>query len=48
MSSAIPRTCRRSLDEVLALPHPPDVFWMQQGVRNDAVAAEGGGRGMKS
>ena len=27
------------LDEVLALPRRPDVFWMQQGVRNDAVAA---------
>ena len=35
------------LDEALALPHRPDVFWMQQGVRNDAVAAKAEAAGMK-
>ena len=35
------------LDEVLALPHRPSIFWMQQGVRNDAVAAKAEAAGMK-
>ena len=35
------------LDEALALPHRPDIFWMQQGVRNDAVAARAEAAGMK-
>jgi len=35
------------LDEALALPHHPDVFWMQQGVRNDEVAAKAEAAGMK-
>jgi uncharacterized protein len=35
------------LDEALALSPRPDVFWMQQGVRNDAVAAKAEAAGMK-
>jgi len=35
------------LDEVLALPDRPRVFWMQQGVKNDAVAAKAEAAGMK-
>jgi predicted CoA-binding protein len=35
------------LDEALALPHRPDVFWLQQGVRNDEVAAKAEVAGMK-
>jgi predicted CoA-binding protein len=35
------------LDEVLALPHRPKVFWMQQGVRNDAAAARAEAAGMQ-
>ena len=35
------------LDEALALPHPPDVFWLQQGIRNDEVAAKAEAAGMK-
>jgi uncharacterized protein len=35
------------LDEALALAHRPDVFWMQQGIRNDAVAAKAEAAGMK-
>ena len=35
------------LDEALALAHRPDVFWMQQGIRNDGVAAKAEAAGMK-
>ena len=35
------------LDEVLALPVLPRVFWMQLGVRNDAAAAKAEAAGMK-
>jgi len=35
------------LDEALALSRRPDVFWMQQGVRNDAAAAKAEAAGMK-
>jgi predicted CoA-binding protein len=35
------------LDEALALPHRPDVFWLQQGIRNDEVAAKAEAAGMK-
>lgn len=35
------------LDEVLALPNRPAVFWMQQGIRNDEVAAKAEAAGMK-
>jgi predicted CoA-binding protein len=35
------------LDEALALGHRPQVFWMQQGVRNDAAAARAEAAGMK-
>lgn len=35
------------LDEVLALPHRPKVFWMQLGVRNDEVAARAEAAGMQ-
>jgi len=35
------------LDEVLALPDRPKVFWMQQGVRNDEAAARAEAAGMK-
>jgi len=35
------------LDEALALSHRPDVFWMQQGIRNDAAAAKAEAAGMK-
>jgi uncharacterized protein len=35
------------LDEVLALPHLPTVFWMQQGVRNDEAAGRAEAAGMK-
>ncbi len=35
------------LDEVLALPNRPGVFWMQQGVRNDEAAAKAEAAGMK-
>lgn len=35
------------LDEVLALPHRPAIFWMQQGVRNDDAAAKAEAAGMK-
>ncbi len=34
------------LDEVLALPHRPKVFWMQLGVRDDAAAARAEAAGM--
>jgi predicted CoA-binding protein len=34
------------LDEVLALPKRPKVFWMQQGVRNDEAAAKAEAAGM--
>lgn len=35
------------LEEALALAHRPDVFWMQQGIRNDGVAAKAEAAGMK-
>ena len=35
------------LDEALTLSHRPDVFWMQQGIRNDAAAAKAEAAGMK-
>jgi predicted CoA-binding protein len=35
------------LDEVLALPVLPRVFWMQLGVRNDAAAAKAEAAGMQ-
>jgi len=35
------------LDEVLALPHRPAVFWMQQGVRHDEAATRAEAAGMK-
>jgi predicted CoA-binding protein len=35
------------LDEVLALPNRPMVFWLQQGVRNDEAAAKAEAAGMK-
>jgi hypothetical protein len=35
------------LDEVLALPSRPMVFWMQQGIRNDEAAAKAEAAGMK-
>ena len=35
------------LEEALALPQRPAVFWLQQGVRNDAVAAKAEAAGMK-
>jgi predicted CoA-binding protein len=35
------------LDEVLALPNRPAVFWMQQGVRNNEAAAKAEAAGMK-
>jgi predicted CoA-binding protein len=35
------------LDEVLALPNRPMVFWMQQGIRNDEAAARAEAAGMK-
>jgi predicted CoA-binding protein len=35
------------LDEVLALPDRPKIFWMQQGVRNDEAAAKAESAGMK-
>jgi hypothetical protein len=35
------------LDEALALSRRPDVFWMQQGIRNDGVAAKAEAAGMK-
>jgi uncharacterized protein len=35
------------LDEALALLQRPDVFWMQQGIRNDAAAAKAEAAGMK-
>lgn len=35
------------LDDVLALPNRPMVFWMQQGVRNDEAAAKAEAAGMK-
>jgi uncharacterized protein len=35
------------LDEALALAHRPDVFWMQQGIRNDGAAAKAEAAGMK-
>jgi len=35
------------LDEALTLAHRPDVFWMQQGIRNDAAAAQAEAAGMK-
>jgi predicted CoA-binding protein len=35
------------LDEALALPHRPAVFWLQQGVRNDEVATKAEAAGMK-
>ncbi len=34
------------LDEVLALPHRPKVFWMQLGLRHDASAARAEAAGM--
>ena len=35
------------LDEVLALPARPAVFWMQQGIRNIDAAARAEAAGMK-
>lgn len=35
------------LDEVLALPKLPAIFWMQQGIRNDETAAKAEAAGMK-
>jgi predicted CoA-binding protein len=35
------------LDEALALSRRPDVFWMQQGIRNAGVAAKAEAAGMK-
>jgi len=35
------------LDETLTLTHRPNVFWMQQGVRNDEVATKAEAAGMK-
>jgi predicted CoA-binding protein len=35
------------LDQVLALPHRPKVFWMQLGVRHDASAARAEASGMQ-
>ena len=35
------------LEDVLALTRRPDVFWMQQGVRNDDAAARAEAAGMK-
>jgi predicted CoA-binding protein len=35
------------LDEVLALPALPKVFWLQQGIRNDEAAARAEAAGMK-
>jgi len=35
------------LDEVLALPERPRVFWMQQGIRNDEAAARAEETGMQ-
>lgn len=35
------------LDEALALPVPPRVFWMQLGIRNDEAAAKAEAAGIK-
>jgi uncharacterized protein len=35
------------LDDVLALPHRPKVFWMQLGVRNEEAAARAEAAGMQ-
>jgi hypothetical protein len=35
------------LDEVLALPNRPKIFWMQQGIRNDEAAARAEAAGMQ-
>ena len=44
---SVPDIVDSILDQALALSHRPDVFWMQQGIRNDPVAAKAEAAGMK-